>query len=361
MATERTETLIIGGGQAGLVTAFHLQRAGREFLVVESNERVGDNWRRHYDSLTLFSPRKVDSLPGLDFPGPAMGLPAKDEVADYLERYAEHHGFGVRTGVRVHRVRPQPHGFEVETSDGTITAENVVAATGTYGRPYTPEFASELAPTILQLHSSQYKRPSQLQDGPALVIGAAHSGVDIACELAASRQTILSGRRTGELPIRLDGPVIRFASPVARFVIRKVLSTSTPIGRKAQGKIRGGGGPLIDPRVADVRKAGVEWVEERTESVVDGRPVLASGRVLDVANVIWATGFHHDYDWIEGDVMNADGYPKERRGISETIPGLYFMGVKFQTAFSSMLLTGVDQDARIVTRHLLRRKQYMTV
>lgn len=356
MGTEHTETLIIGGGQAGLVTAYELGRRGREYLVVEALDRIGDNWRRHYDSLVLFSPRKLDSLPGLDFPGPAMGLPTKDEVGDYLEAYAAHHDIDVRTGVKVTRVGRISDGFEATTSSGVITSDNVVVATGKVDEPYIPDFAGQLDERIVQLHSCQYKRPDQLAPGPVLVVGAAHSGADIAIEVAATHRTILSGRYTGSLPIRLTGPATRFAAPVMKFVMKRLISVRTPLGRKVGPKFRAGGGPLIDPRREDIENAGVEWTEARTVGAQDAMPLLADGRTLNVANVVWCTGFHHDFSWLDLDLADEDGYPaEESRGVVESVPGLYFVGLTFQSSFASMLFLGVGQDARHVVRHLTAR------
>lgn len=355
MTTERIETLIIGGGQAGLSTGYHLKQRGRTSVIIDALGRLGDNWRRHYDSLQLYSPAKLNGLPGTVFPGPAMSLPTKDEVADYLESYAAEHGLEVRTGVRATRVQPERDAFHVETSNGTIQADNVVVASGTFGKPFVPAFADGLDASIVQLHSSEYKNPGQLQDGAVLVVGAAHSGADIAVELASTRPTILSGRRTGDLPFHLDGALVKFARPLLRFAVTKVVSTRTPVGRKAKGEIRSHGGPLIDPRTKDVEAAGVEWVEVRTEGVREGKPVLADGRVLDVTNVVWCTGFRHDFSWIDADIVGDDGWPVEDRGVVESLPGLYFMGLAFQSAFSSMLLLGVGDDADHVASHISSR------
>lgn len=355
MGTQRIETVIIGAGQAGLATAYHLKQRGRKCLVLEGLPRVGDNWRRHYDSLRLYSPAKISSLPGLAFPGQAMHLPTKDEVGDYLEAYREQHDLPVRTGIRVTRVWRDGEDLVVETPEDTFRADNVVVATGTFGRPHTPAFAADLDPGIRQLHSSQYRNPGQLQAGPVLVVGAAHSGADVALDVAPSHRTYLSGRFTGEVPFDLEGPLVRRFAPVFRFVTQKVISTRTPIGRKVQPKVRAHGAPLLRVRRDDLVDAGIEWIEERTEGVVDGKPQLASGRVLDVANVVWCTGYRQDFSWLDLPVVVDDGWPKEDRGVVPDVPGLYFMGLAFQQAFASMLILGAGQDAQHVVTHIDRR------
>jgi len=352
MGTQHIETIVIGGGQSGLATGYHLKKLGRKFLILDALGRPGDNWRRHYDSLKLYSPARIDGLPDLPFPGPAMALPGKDEVADYLEAYAAHHELPVRSGTHVTRVARDGDGFVVETTSDTFVTSNVVVATGTYGKPWTPPIADQLDASIVQLHSSDYKNPSQLQPGPVLVVGAAHSGADVALEVAATHVTYLSGRNTGEMPFTLEGPVVRFLSPVLRFATRKVVNLSTPIGRRAQSEIRAHGGPLLRVREKDLTGAGVRWLQERTEAVVGGLPQLAGGRVLDVRNVVWCTGFRHDFGWIDLPIMGDDGWPLERRGVVESQPGLYFMGLAFQYAFASMLILGAGQDAQYVARHL---------
>ncbi|HEX7163183.1 MAG TPA: NAD(P)/FAD-dependent oxidoreductase, partial [Trebonia sp.] len=186
MNTQYIETLIIGAGQAGLAIGYHLKRRDRRFLIVDANARIGDNWRQQWDTLRLYTPAKYDKLPGLPFPAARWHCPGKDEVGDYLERYALHFSLPVRTSTRVDRLEPRPGGGYLATvSDGKISCDNVVVATGTFGRtPNVPAFAAELDSSIRQLHSSQYRRPGQLRPGPALVVGASHSGLDIAYELA---------------------------------------------------------------------------------------------------------------------------------------------------------------------------------
>lgn len=195
---EHVETVVVGAGQAGLATAHLLAEKHRGVVVLDGAHRVGDGWRRHWDSLRLYTPAWADALPGLPFPAPRWSFPTKDEFADYLERYAEQLDLPVRLDTRVERVDAGPgsDGYVVTTDRGRITADNVVIATGTFGRtPRVPGFADQLTPSIRQLHSSEYRHPGQLPDGRVLVVGAAHSGCDIAYEVAASRPTTLAVAR----------------------------------------------------------------------------------------------------------------------------------------------------------------------
>lgn len=351
----RTDTVIIGAGQAGLATGKLLADRERSFVILDALDRVGDNWRRHYDSLRLYNPAPLCSLPGLAFPGTMDDYPTRDEVADYLERYAATFDLPVRTGVTVQGLRRVGDTWQVDTGGHVIEADDVVVATGTFGKPWTPPFAPELDPGIVQLHSSEYRNPSQLQPGPVLVVGAAHSGADIAYELAHHHDVVLAGRDTGEVPFRIETSRARRVWPVLSFVARKVLTIRTPIGRKVRPKIRAHGGPLIRYRTSDLVDVGVERVTDRVTGVEGGRPVLGDGRVLDVANVVWCTGFQQDLTWIEPSVTDETGWPRERRGVATDVPGLYFMGLAFQYAFGSMLFVGVSQDAQHVVDHLTAR------
>jgi putative flavoprotein involved in K+ transport len=353
MTTQHTETLIIGAGQAGLATGYHLRRLGRDCLIVDGNQRVGDNWRQHYDSLRLYTPVKYDSLPGLQFPGDPWSYPSKDDVADYLETYALHFDLPIRMSTCVDRLEQSGHRFVATVGDDEIECANVVIATGTFGRtPYVPAFASDLDPGIRQLHSSEYKRPEQLADGPVLVVGASHSGCDIAYELATERPTILAGRDCGQIPVEWDSKRIRIGMPIMTFLFRHVITRRNPVVRKKLDEFRNHGGPMLRVKRRHLDERDVEWIEERVVGVADGRPELADGRVLDVANVIWCTGFRQDFSWIDIPVFGEQDWPDEYRGVVESVPGLYFCGLSFQYAFSSMLLPGVGRDAWFVARSI---------
>jgi putative flavoprotein involved in K+ transport len=362
LGDQHVETLIIGAGQAGLATAYHLQRLGRECLVLDAESRVGDGWRHQWDSLRLFSPAWADSLPGMRNPRPALSFPTKDEFADYLEAYAAQMQLPVRLGEAVHRVRSaEGGGYVVTTAAGaTLTADNVVICTGSFGRtPQVPDFADQLDPGIRQLHSSEYRRTAQLADGPVLVVGASHSGCDIAYEVAASHPTVLTGRDTGQLPVpgHFDTPRTAIGFAVALFVFSHVLSRRTPVGRKEMEEFRMHGGPRLRVKDRDLADRGVDWVQERVTGVVDGRPQLAGGRVVDAATVIWCTGFRQVFGWVDLPVFGDDGWPREKFGVVDEAPGLYFSGLCFQSAAASMTIHGAGRDAEYVARHIAVRSR----
>lgn len=356
--TERIDTVVIGAGQAGLSAGYHLAKRGVPFVILDADRRIGDHWRDRWDSLKLYSPARYDALPGMRFPAPSAHWPTGREMADYLEAYATRFQLPVRSGVRVERVDPADGRFVVTTSDGTrIGARQVVVATGPFRQPNVPAFASELDPSINQMHSHEYRNLTQLRDGPVLVVGLSHSGADIAFEAAnAGHRTILSGRSHGQMPIRVtDSRRAMLGWPVVQFFFNSVATIRTPIGRKMRPHVRQGGGPLLRIRLQDLDRAGVERHDEKTVGMRDGRPILADGSVLDVANVIWATGYRPDYGFIAADITGEDGWPVEERGVSPTVPGLYFLGVPFQYAFASMLVTGAGRDAKFVVDRIAER------
>ena len=353
--SEHIETVVIGAGQAGLAVGYHLAQKGRDFLILDEHERVGDNWRHNWDSLRLYSPAAKDGLPGMPFPSERWDYPTKDQMGDYLEAYAARFELPVRRGVRVHELAAGPDGYVLSTDAGKIACDNVVVATGTFGRtPYVPAFADDLDPAILQLHSSEYRRPSQLRPGPALVVGASHSGADIAFEIAPHHPTILSGPIRGQVPFRIESGLAHVMLPALFAVASHLLTIRTPVGRKMRPEIRQHGGPLLRVKREDLTGRGVELAEAKVVAVDEGRPVLDGGRVLEVDNVIWCTGFRQRYDWIKIPVIGEDGWPEETRGVTAH-PGLYFTGLAFQFGFTSMLVGGAGRDAAYVADHLMSR------
>ena len=353
---ERLGTVIIGAGQTGLATAYFLGRAGVSCVVLDEHRRVGDQWRTRYDSLLLNTPAQYDGLPGLPFPAPRWSYPTGAEMGDHLQRYVDTMGICVRSGVRVTGVGRQPDGtWLLTTSDGDLVAENVVVAGGAEQVPTVPDFAGELDPGIRQVHSSAYRNPGQLLPGPVLVVGAGQSGADIALESTrAGHDTWLSGRVKREIPVPFGSRRFRLAFPVVWFGWNHVLTTGTPMGRRMQPVIRGGGAPLLRVQRSDLAAAGVHLTEERTVGADGGRPALADGTVLDVANVVWCTGFRQEFGLVRPDATAEDGYPRGE-GIVADLPGLYYVGLLFQTAFASMLIGGAGRDAKRVAAHIAAR------
>jgi putative flavoprotein involved in K+ transport len=356
---ERVHTLVIGGGQTGLSVAYHLKRSGVPFLVIEANERVGDQWRRRWDSLRLFTPARFDGLAGMRFPAPANAFPTKDEMANFLESYARRFALPVRTGVRVDRLARRGDRYVVTAGAREFEADHVVVAMATYQRGRVPDCAKELDPSIVQLHSVDYRNPAQLRPGGVLVVGAGNSGAEIALELArAGHPTWLSGRHVGHVPFRIEGLAARLvlARLALRIVFHRILTLGTPIGRRARPRIVAHGGPLIRVKPRDLDAAGVKRVP-RVAGARDGVPVLADGRALPVENVIWSTGFHPGFSWIDLPVFAPDGEPRQKRGVVEGEPGLYLVGLHFLYALSSTMIHGADRDAAHVARVIAQRSR----
>ncbi len=351
-AGTHVETLIIGGGQAGLAVGYHLARRGRPFVILDAAERTGDSWRMRWDSLHLFTAARYSGLPGMPFPARAWSYPTKDEVADYLEAYAARFGLPIQAHTTVDGLTWDGNHYVVTMGGDRMVADHVVVATGAHYHPRVPAFAADLDRDITQMHSSQYRNPSQLQDGSVLVVGASNSGAEIAFEVSSTHPTWLSGRDTGQMVVRTGGFADKLLSPPFWFLLSHVLTVGTPIGRKVRPQMIGKGGPLERVRSKDLATAGIERVP-LTVGVRDGMPTVEGGRALDVDNVIWCTGFQPAYSWIDLAVFDDGGQPVHERGIVAAAPGLYFVGLFFQYALTSSLIGGVGRDAERIAEHIV--------
>ena len=272
-------------------------------------------------------------------------------MADYLQLYARTFKLPVRSGVRVDRLSRMGDRYVVTAGRHRFEADNVVVAMGSYQRPRVPAFAGELDPSIVQLHSIEYRNPSQLQPGPVLVAGAGNSGAEIALELVRhGHETTMAGRDTGHIPWDIDGLAARLilARLVLRVVFHRVLTIANPLGRRVLAKVHGGG-PLIRLKPKKLAAAGVTR-GPRVTGVKNGRPVLEDGRVMEVRNIVWGTGFDPGFSWIDLPIFDANGELRHTGGVVAELPGLYFVGLHLLYAFSSEMIHGVGRDAeRMVT------------
>jgi putative flavoprotein involved in K+ transport len=256
--------------------------------------------------------------------------------------------------VEVDRLTKEGDTFVVAAGELRLEAQNVVVAMSSYQRPHIPALAQELNPDLVQLHSSEYRNPSQLRQGGVLIVGAGNSGAEIAVEVGRTHPTWVSGSDTGHVPFRMDGVAARLLVPLLfRFVFHRLFTVDTPIGRKMRATTHSHGAPLIRVKPKDLAAAGIERVS-RTVGVRDGLPVLADGHVLNVANVVWCTGFHPGFSWIDLPVFGEDG-PLHERGLVATEPGLYFVGLHFLYALSSAMVHGVGRDAERIVRAIAAR------
>jgi putative flavoprotein involved in K+ transport len=334
------DVAVIGGGQAGLAAGRLLQEQGRRFEILEAADRIAPAWRGRWDSLTLFTPRRYDALPGMPFPGDPDGHPSRDEVIAYLESYAHRFALPVVTGSPVRALRAREGGgFVLESGRGPVEADQVIVATGPFQAPRVPPFAADLAPDVVQMHSTGYRRPDDVPPGRVLVVGGGNTGFQIAQDLAPThRVTLAIGSRQTPLPQRLLGRDV-FWWLTRTGVLRT--TADSRIGRRARDR-----DTLIGSSPRRIREAGVA-VRPRVVGVRGREVRFADGGVATPDAVIWATGFRPDHGWIHLPVFDADGRLRHRRGVTD-VPGLFFLGLTWQHTRGSALLGFVEDDARFI-------------
>jgi putative flavoprotein involved in K+ transport len=353
--SEKLDTIVIGAGQAGLSAGYHLAKRGKPFVILDAADRVGGSWLNRWDSLTLFTPSIRDNLPGLPLGG-GYRFPSKDEMLDYLERYVATFELPVRLGVEVDGLFREGAGFRVTAGAEAFDADNVILATGVHRVPRTPDLAGDLSGDIVQLHSADYRNPGQLAPGPVLLVGAGNSGAEIAMDLASTHQVLMAGRTVGEIPIDTRGLQGRLMFPVIWWVWEHILTERSKPGRKVQAeRVEGHGDPWIRQKEKDIQAAGVER-RSRITGAVGGRPQTEDGEVLEVANVIWCTGFEKGFGWIDLPGLDSSGRLASERGAVVGQPGLYVLGQEFQYMFNSHTVGGVGKDAAYVVQHLDQRR-----
>jgi len=332
-----------------------LAKRGLPFLILDANQRIGDAWRNRWDSLRLFNPARYAGLPGVRFPARGGTFPTKEQVADYLGDYAQHFQLPVHNGVKVDRLWKDRDRFVMTAGKQRFESENVVVAMANYQRPKVPAFARDLDTRIVQLHSHAYRNPSQLQEGGVLIVGVGNSAADIGIEVARSHPTWISGKESGHIPWPIESFIARFfLVRVVRFLGHHILTMKTPIGRKLRPKLLHQAAPLVRVKPKDLTNAGIERVP-KTVGVSKGLPLLADGRTLEVKNVIWCTGYHHDFPWIDLPIFEENAEPIHDRGIVDKVPGMYFVGLHFLYSMTSATLIGVGRDAERIAKVIALR------
>jgi putative flavoprotein involved in K+ transport len=333
------DVLVIGAGQAGLAVGHHLARHGLRFLLADAAPQIGESWRGRWDSLRLFTPAEYDALPGLPFPAPPGTYPSKDDVADYLRSYAQHFDLPVLCGARVERLeRLGDTGFRVATSQGVLCARHVVVATGPFQQPHVPDLGCGFD-GVTQVHSAGYRHPGQLPDGRVLVVGAGNSGVQIALELARTHDVHLAvGTRPRAVSQRPLGRDLFWWLTRTGAVTRPASSPMAKAFRRLSNEL------IIGTTWSDLDRAGVT-THARLTGARDRTASFADGDTLDgVSSVIWATGYRHDYPWL--DVPGVwDGRQVHHERGRTAVPGLWFLGLPWQHSRGSALLGFVGQDA----------------
>ena len=347
---DRVDVAIIGAGQAGLAVGSELACRRLTSVILEEDERIGDSWRRRWDSLSLFTPISVSHLPGRPLSVPERGFATKDQMADYLEEFAILRGLPIRTGVSVSSVERIGDRYRIRSDHGVLTAGSVVVATGANRIPRVPDFASDARPAIQQMHAADYRSPASVPPGDVLVVGSGTSGIQIAVELAATHSVTIAGRPTPRVPAVLYR---RFARPYWWY-LSSVLTLDTPVGRQAARHFHDRGAPLVGIRRDALVSAGVTRVD-RISGFVDGDP-MAGGVRLTPSTIIWATGYQPRFDWISGLDVDDRGWPVTRRGVVAALPGLYLVGMPFQYGLTSATVGGVGRDARYIADRVVARE-----
>jgi putative flavoprotein involved in K+ transport len=402
--TEKINTIIVGGGQAGLSVSYYLKQAGLDHIILEATHKAGKAWRERWDSFTFITPNWMIQLPGAEYQGDEPdGFMIREKIINYFDAYIKRYDLPIRYGTLVTTVEAVESGYLVRTNNFDYEAENVIIATGMYQSKRVPPFSEDLSPEIYQVHSSQYRNPEQLHTGAALVVGSAQSGCQIAEELYQSgRKVYLSVGNSGRLLRRYRGKDITCWLDEMGFYTRTADKLPSPKARYA-GSVHGTGkdggytinlhqfvrdGVVLLGRIQDAREMRIVLAPDLMDNLAnadkfeadlvnqidqyiensgldfpaENLPVLLDGyeseEILEldlesegITSIVWATGYKFDFSLVKLPVFDEDGYPRQARGITE-YPGLYFIGLPYMHNGKSGLLFGVGEDAAHVASHI---------
>ncbi len=305
------DVIIIGAGQAGLAMGYYLQQGNYNFVLLDEEKRIGDSWRKRYDSLQLFTPRAYCALPGMRLDGNQNEFPTKDEISNYLEAYAKRFSIPVRLNINVSKIRKKGHAFEVFTPNEMLQSKRVIIASGAFQRPYIPSISQKLSNDTFQIHSSQYQSPIQIPEGSVLVVGGGNSGTQIAAELAKSRDvTIAVSYHLSFLPLKIMGRSI-FAWLEKIGLLYAGINTWR--GRWFQKQKD----PIFGYECRELIRNGAIALKPKVVNELQNKVVFSDDNTCHVQNVVWSTGFIPNYQWIEVEgKVNQAGLPIHIRGVS---------------------------------------------
>ncbi|MET3697494.1 putative flavoprotein involved in K+ transport [Bacillus oleivorans] len=346
--TKVLDVIVIGGGQAGLASGYHLQKKGLQFLILESQENAEGSWPQYYDSLKLFSPARFSPLPGMNFPGDPDHYPSKSEVIRYLKDYQDYFQFPLVTNSHVVSVEKKDHIFTIQTKSNEVyLSRSIINATGSFHTPFIPSITGMDQFKGHIIHSADYRSPDTLNNQRIVVVGSRNSAVQIAIELAEVSSTTLAVRHPVKLiNQKIIGKDLHFwfkiigfdTFPFWRF--GKMIPSSNAVidldGFKEQLAM---GKPNQKPMFSSFYTEGIIW---------------SDGIKEPVDTVIFATGYRYNFPYLRQlRALDSEGKPLHLAGVSKTVPGLYYLGLEGQRSFSSATLRGVDSDAKFVVRRLL--------
>lgn len=346
-----TDYIIIGAGQAGLAIAYYLNQHNLNYLIVDANEETGAPWLKRWDSLKLFTPSEFNNLPGMKFPHKKGYYANKYEVANYLKAYVKKFNIPIEFNHKITSLKKEKGVYKLKSEHKEFEAKHVIVATGPFHKPFTPRCHTKISNDIRQIHSEHYKSPNQLQDGKTLVVGAGDSGVQILEEISNTKRDVYFSGNTNinSIPQEILGKTLWWWFSKIGFLSAHKY---TWIGKK----LSMGGQPVIGTDVKTLFKKDNVTCVGRTLNADEHTIFFDKQNVNDIKNIIWATGFKPNFQWIDGIEFDNDLYPKNYRGIGE-LDGLYFIGLPWLYTRGSATLGGVKKDAKHLSKYIMKKEK----
>lgn len=346
-----TDYIIIGAGQAGLAIAYYLNKQNLNYIIVDANSETGAPWLKRWDSLKLFTPSEFNNLPGMKFPHKKGHYANKYEVADYLKSYVVKFNIPIEFNHKITSLKKENGVFKLKSDTKEFLTKNVIVATGPFHKPFTPACHTKISDSIFQIHSEHYKSPNQLQNGSTLVVGAGDSGVQILNEISKTNRTVYFSGNTNinSIPQEILGKTLWWWFKKIGFLSAHKYSW---IGKK----LSKGGQPVIGTDVKTLFKKENVICVGRTLDANNQTIHFEKQKVSDIKNIIWATGFKPNFQWIDDIDLDDSHYPKNYRGVSE-LEGLYFLGLPWLYTRGSATLGGIKKDAEYLSNYITKKEK----